>query len=318
MVLFHRLIRAAGGPMCYTSMSAAMVEDRTALEFPSQGAATVALCEPYGILCCLASGPGGYPLRVMIDTGTDPAAIDARLARRLALPTGGSGVGQGAASDSVAFTETTLPWLRLGDPHVSGGQLLTIRDLYAPALDLSSLPFAVDVVLGYSVLRQVALRVDFQRRLLTLTHPDIGPQAPGRGGARMPLSFFEHFPALNNLEVDGVVIAQATIDTGSNATITVGPGLAARLGLQPGNTGVSLAQGTGFGGGGDVIRRRFHQARLGPFVLADVELDTHLAWAGDLGRAERANIGTRLLSRFAVVAIDYERREAVFDPLDAP
>src|SRR5918911_725600 len=116
----------------------------------------------------MAAGPGGYPLHVLLDTGTDPSAMDAGLARRLALRTGGSGVGQGAASDAVHFTEAVLPWLRLGD--------LTIRDLFAPALDLSGMPFQVDIVLGYNVLRQLSLRIDYRRRWLMFAHPDLSPQ----------------------------------------------------------------------------------------------------------------------------------------------
>src|SRR5262249_62217969 len=113
------------------------------------------------------------------------AAVYAGLPRRLALRSGGSGFGQGAASDEVPFTEAVLPWLRLGD--------LTIRDLFAPALDLSGLPFQIDVVLGYNVLRQLALRIDYRQRLLTLAHPDVGAPADPSGVA-LPLEFFEHFP----------------------------------------------------------------------------------------------------------------------------
>ncbi len=291
-----------------------MVEDRTLIEFPAQGATTVALCEPFGVLCCRASGPGGHPLRVLIDTGTDPSAMDARLARRLALPTGGSGVGQGAASDAVAFTEAVFPWLRLGNAHAPGNQALTIRDLYAPALDLSRLPFVVDVVIGYSVLRHLTLRIDFRTRSLTLAHPDLGFPSIGASGVVMPLSFFEHFPAIGDLAIDSVVIPQATIDTGSNAAITVGPDLAAQLGVRPGGADVRIVRGEGFGGGGEVIRRRFEQVRLGPFTLANVDIDAPLTWAGDLGRASRANIGTPLLARFATVVIDYGRGQAGFEP----
>lgn len=291
-----------------------MVEDRTLIEFPAQGATTVALCEPFGVLCCRASGPGGHPLRVLIDTGTDPSAMDARLARRLALPTGGSGVGQGAASDAVAFTEAVFPWLRLGNAHAPGNQALTIRDLYAPALDLSRLPFVVDVVIGYSVLRHLTLRIDFRTRSLTLAHPDLGFPSIGASGVVMPLSFFEHFPAIGDLAIDSVVIPQATIDTGSNAAITVGPDLAAQLGVRPGGADVRIVRGEGFGGGGEVIRRRFDQVRLGPFTLAHVDVDAPLTWAGDLGRASRANIGTPLLARFATVVIDYGRGQAGFEP----
>lgn len=283
-----------------------MLEDLTTLEFPRGGLAELPfVCDP-APLCCLAAGPGGRPLHVLLDTGTDPSAMDLRLARRLSLELGGSGLGQSAASDTVPFTEAMLPWLRLGD--------LTVRNLFAPALDLSGLPFPVDVVLGYSVLRQVALRLDYRRRLLTLAHFDVTPAAPSPRGARLPLTFFEHFPALRDIEVDGLRIPLATLDTGSNSALTVGPDLAAALGLVPGAGGVSLARGDGFGGGATVLQRRCHQARIGPFSLADLELDAILGQSGDLARAGRANIGNRLLSAFAWVGLDYERRTLTLDP----
>src|SRR4051794_41946028 len=102
-----------------------MVDDQTTLLFPSQGLTTVSLCAPYELLCCTAAGPGGSALRVLLDTGTDPSAVDAGLARRLALRTGGSGLGQGAASDEGPFTEAGLPRLRPGG--------LTNPRLFSPA-----------------------------------------------------------------------------------------------------------------------------------------------------------------------------------------
>jgi len=242
---------------------------------------------------------------VLLDTGTDPSAVDAGLARRLALRTGGSGLGHGAASDEVPFTEAVLPWLRLGD--------LTIRDLFAPALDLSGLPFQIDVVLGYNVLRQLTLRIDYRQRLLTLAHPDVGaPTAPG--GVALPLVFFEHFPALRDLTIAGRPIPLATLDTGSNAALTLGPDMAIELGLRSGHDSVRLVSGTGFGGGADVLRGRRQPLRLGPFDLADVELDSPDILRGDLSRAGRANIGNRLLARFAAIALDYERRVITLEP----
>jgi hypothetical protein len=283
-----------------------MVEDQTTLLFPSQGITTLPLCAPYELVCCMAAGPGGHPLHVLLDSGTDPSAVDAGLARRLALRTGGSGLGQGAASDAVHFTEAVLPWLRLGE--------LAIRDLFAPALDLSGLPFRVDVVLGYNVLRQLALRIDYRRRTLTLAHPDLGAPQIAPDGAALPLVFFEHFPALSDVEIGDRRIPLATIDTGSNGAISVGPDLAERLGVLPGADGVTLAHGAGFGGGDEVLRRSCQQVRFGPFTLRDVELDTRLGLGGDLGRAGRANIGNRLLARFAAVTLDYERRLIALEP----
>lgn len=288
-----------------------MVESRPALEFPSGGVVTAPLCPPEGLVCLLAAGPGGHPLRVLLDTGTDPAAMDSALARRLAVRTGGSGLGQGAASDSVAFTEAVLPWLRLGRP--SDGALV-IRDLLAPAVDLGGLPFQVDVVLGYAVLQQLALRIDYRHRTVTFAHPDLGLRAIAPHAQQLPLAFFEHFPALPGLELAGTPIPLATLDTGSNAELTVGPDLAERLGLRPDAADVTLAVGTGFGGGTDVIRRRAGPLRLGPLTLPEIELDARIGDGGDLGRTGRANLGNRLLARLGAVTLDYERRTLAFEP----
>jgi predicted aspartyl protease len=281
-----------------------MVEDRTTIEFGPSGITGVPLCPPDELVCCIAAGPGGHPLHVLIDTGTDPSAIDARLARRLALQTGGTGMGYAAASDEVAFTEAVLPWLRIGD--------LTIRDLFAPAVDLSSLPFPVDVVLGYNVLRQMTLRIDYRERALTCAHPDVGLSAPG--GVALELAFFEHFPALRDIVVDGLHIPLATIDTGSNGALTVGPDLAAQLGMYPGATGVTHARGAYFGGAAEIIRRDAAHVQLHGFSLTHVPLDANLAGGGDLGRSGRANIGNRLLARFATIILDYERRQITLVP----
>lgn len=284
-----------------------MVDDQTKLEFPSQGITRLRLGQPAELICCIAAGPGGHPLHVLIDTGTDPSAVDAGLARRLALRTGGSGVGQGAASDLVHFTEAVLPWLRLGD--------LVIRDLLAPALDLSMLPFRVDVVLGYNVLRQLGMRIDYCRQMLTLVHPDLDVAEDSPRGHSLPLQFFEHFPALAGLELEGRRIPLATIDTGSNGALTLGPDLANELGLLPNAADVTLGRGAGFGGEIDVVRRLCRGLRFGPFQIDDIEIDAHLGIGGDLGRAGRANIGNRLLARFASVALDYQRGRIV---LEAP
>ena len=285
-----------------------MVDDLTSLVFPSAGQTSLPLCDTGGLVCCVAAGPGGHALRVLLDTGTDPSAIDSSLARRLALRTGGSGLGQGAASDEVPFIEAVLPWLRLGD--------LTIRDLYAPALELRALPFEVDIVLGYNVLRQLALRIDYQHGLLTLAHPDLGVPAPDTEAIELPLVFFEQFPALQNIEVAGRHIPLATIDTGSNAALTLGPDIAGELGLLLNAAGVHLGSGAGFGGAGAVLRGRCRPMRIGPIELLDVELDTPTYGRGDLRRAGRANIGNRLLARFAALSLDYERRRITIESRD--
>ncbi|NCC34507.1 MAG: hypothetical protein EOM24_21205, partial [Chloroflexia bacterium] len=118
-----------------------MLDDHTTLHFPPSGIAELPLLFAPQVIRCVAAGPGGHPLTVLLDTGTDPSAIDLSLARRLDLRLGDFALGSDAASDAVHFTESVLPWLRLGE--------LELRDLYAVALDLRQAPFKVDLVLGY-------------------------------------------------------------------------------------------------------------------------------------------------------------------------
>ncbi|NJN19521.1 MAG: hypothetical protein HC822_26405 [Oscillochloris sp.] len=283
-----------------------MLDDCTKLLFASQGSAELPLLFAPEVLRCTAAGPGGRPLRVLIDTGTDPSAIDLALARRLGLRLGPFGLGSDAASDAVPYTETTLPWLRMGG--------LEIRDLYVLAVDLSRAPFPVDLVLGYNVLCRLVLQIDYRRRRLRLTHPDLEPDAPQPGGATVPLAFYEHFPAIAGAQLaNGLSLPPLTIDTGSNGGLTLSSDLALRAGLQPGAEGVAAGRGRGFVGECTVLRSA-GRLQFGPFELTNVELDAPAGSGGDFGRAGRANIGNRLLARFGRVALDYGRGRCTLEP----
>lgn len=281
--------------------------DPTQLDFSSRGIAERALLFEPQVLRCTATCPAGRAVTVLIDTGTDPSAIDLELARQLGLPLGEFALGHGAASDTIPYTETMLPWLRIGD--------LTLRNLFTLALDLRSLPFHVDLVLGYNVLCQVVFHIDYAQRLLRLSHADLGIPPVSSTGAVLPLAFFEHFPALTSVTLrDEVCLPLATIDTGSNGGLTLGPDLAQRMGLHHNSETVTLAEGAGFGGRRDILRGSVETMSVGPFTLRDVELDTPGGGAGDLSRQGRANIGNRLLARFASVTLDYGRKMCVLEP----
>lgn len=294
-----------------------MLDDRTRLLFPVSGAVSLPLIFEPRVLRCVAAGPGGHPLNVLLDTGTDPSAIDLGLARRLDLRLGEFALGSDAASDAVPFTETVLPWLRLGE--------LELRDLYLLALDLSRAPFKVDLVLGYNVLSRLTLSADYARGSLCLSHPDLELPFPAPGGATLPLRFFEHFPALEGATLLNTDVAHApseatlalpllTIDTGSNGALTLGPDLAAQAGLRRGMASVAADEGHGFVERVAVLRGATAGLRLGPFELDHVELDAPAGQAGDLGRSGRANLGNALLARFGRVTLDYRRALCMLEP----
>lgn len=281
-----------------------MLDDQTQLEFPASGLTDVPLVWQPQVVRCGAAGPGGRPLMVLIDTGTDPSAIDLTLARRLDLRIGDFALGSDAASDAVPFTETVLPWLRIGE--------LTLRNLYLMAVDLSHAPFPVDIVLGYNVLHQLNLTINYATQTLRLCHPDLTPPPPGPNGATLPLRFFEHFPAITARvtapQPAGLLL---TIDTGSNSALTLSPDLAAAVGLNARAT--PAATGHGFAAAAPVALGMAVDLQLGPFHLRDVAVDVPTTSHGDLGRRGRANAGNRLLSRFRRVTLDYRREVCIVD-----
>lgn len=288
-----------------------MYRDPTQLDFPLEGTTDVSLLFDPQVVRCVGTCPTGRPITVLLDTGTDPSAIDLGLARRLGLPLGEFALGQGAATDTIPYTETMLPWLRIGD--------LTLRNLFVLALDLGGLPFQVDVVLGYNVLWQVVLHIDYTHRRLRLSHADLGVPHVSPAGAVLPLTFFEHFPSLTDVVLrDDVRLPLATIDTGSNGGLTLGPDLAQQFGLLHGADTVERVEGAGFGGTREVLRGLTDSLCMGPFTLHNVELDTPGSGAGDLSRQGRANIGNGLLSRFASVTLDYGRKLCVLEQRDPP
>lgn len=260
------------------------------------------------VLRCHARGPCGAPLTVLLDTGTDPSAIDLRLARRLGLRIGEFAPGQCAATHEVPFTETILPWLQLGD--------ITLHNVFALALDLQLIPFPVDIVLGYNVLCQLVLHIDYVQRQLVLLHPDLG--MPEGTGEVFPLTFFEHFPSLTNVQVGkDLLLPVATIDTGSNGGLTISPDLAAIMGLQRTAKDVTIGTGSGFGGQCEILQGFAESLSIGPFTLDKVALDTPNTVSGDFSRRGRANIGNGILARFATVSLDYQRKLCRFTPLPA-
>ncbi len=284
-----------------------MLDDQTELHFPASGMAELPLIWQPQVVRCQVAGPGGRPLMALIDTGTDPSAIDLSLARRLDLRIGDFALGSDATSDQVPFTETVLPWLRLGD--------LTLRNLYLMAVDLRSMPFPVDLVLGYNVLHRLNITIDYGARMLRFCHPDLPPTPPGSGGAALPLRFFEHFPALaaQISAPQPVDLPLLTIDTGSNSALTLSPDLAVALDITGGETALSQVTGHGFAAATAVLCGLTVDLQIGPFHLPAVAVDVPAAANGDFGRQGRANAGNRLLARFRRITLDYRRAVCILD-----
>ena len=251
---------------------------------------------------------GGGPYNLVLDTGTDPSVLDLAVADSIAgfaIPLGGQGEGVGGDRVEVAL----IPPIRLEIPG------LRARRLVALAVDLSAASERMGVpihgILGHNFLRRYKLEIDYRARELRF----LPLEASWSRQASAPVfeSAFENlegenFPLLPEILVNGSAL-RATLDTGSNAGVTLyRPGVEL-LGLQ--SVAAEAEEGTtvGYGGVVGVRRGSVDNVRLGPLKVDAVE--ARFVLDGDRGEtplSERgANLGNGVLRHF-VVGFDYPNR----------
>jgi len=163
----------------------------------------------------------GTPLFMLLDTGVEPSIVDLARARALGLPvdTAHASDGSGFGSGKAVALPTTIDGLKIGG-HA-------FADVDALAVDTSAISKGygrpVDVVLGYSFLRDKAVLIDYAAATITLL-PRAGEAAAlTRSCSRhygIPLVFLgdNHWPVIYGFRI-GTVTAPVTLDTGSSRQI---------------------------------------------------------------------------------------------------
>jgi hypothetical protein len=104
---------------------------------------------------------GAGPFNMLLDTDTDPSAIDLATARHLGLKLSGKGrQGTGGGTDLNLAYETRLPLVEVG--------AVTARDVYAAAINLEKIGDRmgrpVHGVLGHSFLQGRIFQIDYPKR----------------------------------------------------------------------------------------------------------------------------------------------------------
>lgn len=252
---------------------------------------------------CSAADPAATPLRViddrlylpatingvaveaLLDSAAETSIVDAALAARLGLR-GGEAVtarGTGAATATATLVRGAVIAVAGLSLHPREIAVIDLGDI-ARRLGRGPLP----LLIGRDLFDAARLRVDIAAATLTVVAPATTP-----AGVRLPLT------ARRGIETVPVTIeglaANADFDFGNGGTVLIGAAFAARHGLLAGRaTGVI----PGGGIGGETTQTSFVLRR---FEIAGARF-TDLPVAIDASpTASDANIGVRLLRRFAVV-----------------
>lgn len=240
---------------------------------------------------------GQGPFIMMLDTDTDPSAIQLDVARRLRLKLK-------AVGEKGAAFETSLSQVRVGG--------LKADKVNAIAADLSGLSkrlgARLDGVLGYSFLQGRIVQIDYPGHVVRFfsSSPYSDDELRQNSATRSTL----HFTSGGDVDVeDGSVNGQnvhATLDTGSSGSVMITPKAIKKLGLTHQAQQAAGAESEGFSGKFASKKGQIDQLRIGKI---NIEHPAAMFWAEGSGHDEvffDINVGNAILKDF-VVTLDYPK-----------
>ena len=266
-----------------------MVTRRTLLASAAALAALPARSEPVTALrvvgdrLYLPAVVDGVAVEALLDSAAETSIVDAAFAARLALRGGEAVTARGTGAATAAGTlvkgvTIDVAGLRLRPPAVA------VIDLGDVARRLGR-PLAL--VLGRELFDAGRLGIDVDAATLAVV-----PRASTPPGIRLPLT------ARRGIETVPVTIegrdGHADFDLGNGGTVLIGAAFAAGHGL-PGDRTTGVIPGGGIGGG--TTQTTF---TLGSFAIAGTRFSDLPVAIDASPTASDANVGVRLLRRFAV------------------
>ncbi len=241
----------------------------------------------------------GKPFSAIFDSG-GAYIVSPEVARELNLkPQGAAEAGGfGTQSVDVGFSEADTV-------QIAG---LTLR---RPLFMVLSIPSLRNYpIVGYEMLQQFVVTIDYDHNQLTLTRPD-SYKAPANG-VSVPFRFNNRTPEVDGT-VDGVP-GVFTIDTGSGTGLSLtGPFIAANHLAQKYQTSYTGVVGFGVGGPEHAAITRAQTLTLGGITVHDplTEFATDTKGSG-ANKAIAGNIGEPVLRQFNVT-LDYARQRIIFE-----
>ena len=253
----------------------------------------------------------GATFNMMLDTGTDPSAIDLATAKAVGLkldPIGRRASG-GGARVSLAYT-TKLPLLGIGD--------LVAKNVPAVAIDLSEvsqrLGMPLHGILGHSLLNGRIVQIDYPKRVIrfysTLPYARVAdrPNTPER---TILLFRYADNVLIDEVTVNGQKVV-GDLDTGSDGTFKLTPAAVSYLGLEDQFNKAPVSSSVGYNG---VSENR--EGKIGNVTVGGISVDSPavIFFGRGTGRDKKAwgiNIGNAFLKDY-VVTIDYQRKRITLE-----
>lgn len=254
---------------------------------------------------------GKGPSWFVFDTGAEVSALVKDRAKELGIKSKGSieGEGSGGSAEVGLIPDVTL--------QLPGVEIPTKVIAEFPDPGLSAVAGqAFQGVIGYDVISQFVVRLDYEKKTITLYDPASFHYAGS--GTVLPITFRNG----NNLNIPGKVELPdrppidvlLTIDTGSSGTIDLNaPFVDANHAVQA--VGKTIPGSSyGLGGRSSHLVGRLASLEIGPYQMAQPIVELSQDTKGTEANPDRAaNVGGQILSRFTIY-LDYPHNRLILEP----
>ena len=229
----------------------------------------------------------------LLDTGTNPSGIDAKLADELKLAiTGPGGKAEGVGNEDVAIKPTSF------EVSVGGGAASRID---AVTIDLSGLSkrlgLPIGCILGQSWLTTRVVQIDYPKKVVR-----VGGSPASGGCESFPMKYWVADDAMPLVEVRVLdTVYPVTLDTGSSETVKLFLKDAPPAGFDVSTGSKTVA---GFRGEATVIPATVPLVVFGPISLPDLKVSLGDRNEGEPPGARMGNLGNGVLQH-GVLTLDY-------------
>lgn len=259
---------------------------------------------------------GKGPFNMLIDTDTDPSAIDSATAKELGLDVGAKGsVATGGGTEKNVVYPTRLPTVEVG--------ALTARDVGAATIDLKQLSDRIGKpiqgVLGFSFLKDRIIQIDYPNLKIRFFTESPYPRISLAPNTVNTIAFpFRREDG--DVIIDSVFInnekMRATLDTGSSSSFTLTPEAVAILRLdEQADDGGKASTSVGYNGEFANKPGLLKSVRLGRFALESVPATFWLPNTGHDKKTYQVNIGNAFFEDF-ILTFDFRGKMVVFERVD--
>ena len=235
-----------------------------------------------------ASLQGDRPHACVLDTGTNPSAVDAKLAAQLGL----------VATGPAGKAEPTTVEVAVGSSEPARIDALMI--------DLGSLSRQIgrriECILGQSWLTTRVVQIDYPRRVLRFSKSALdGGAAEGEKCEEIPMRYWVPDDAMPLVRVRAQGIDYpVTLDTGSSETLKL---------FDPDRAGPRKTV-AGVRGEATVVTAKLATFAFGPLSLEDLEITYGDRNEGEPADARQGNLGNGVLQH-VVLTLDYPGRRMI-------